>query len=109
MFDSPSMMRMLGLAMVPVPGGPWAGRQGEGEGRSPTRLALDADPAAVGGDDLADDRQAQPGAAVPRAGDAVELLEDVRQVLGRDALAGVFDGQPHRSVVGPGGQADPTA
>ena len=52
---------------------------------------------AVGGGDLAaehvhevpDDREAEAGAAGPRARlvDAIEALEDARQILGRDARA----------------------
>ena len=65
------------------------------------RLAADIDLAAVGGDDLADDRQAQPRpAGMPRGRDAVELLENSGQLLGRDSLAGVSDGEPCAVAVG---------
>jgi len=45
-------------------------------------------------DDLASDRQPKPSptaAARPRAIGAVEAVEDVRQIFGGDALAGVAD------------------
>ena len=52
---------------------------------------LDVDLAPVGRDDLADDRQAQPAPPECRAvGDPIELLEEPRQVLGRDPLAVVL-------------------
>ena len=79
-------------------------REGEGEGRPPARLALGPDLAPMRGDDLAGDRQAQAGAVGLRAGDAVELLEEVRQVLRRDALAGVGDGESDGVARGLGGQ-----
>ena len=61
--------------------------------------ALGVDLAAVGRDDLAGDRQAEPGAALGLgAGHAVELLEDPRQVLGRDALARVGHAEPDEPV-----------
>ena len=59
--------------------------------------AVDLDPLAVGDDDAARDAQAQAGAAfTTTAGliDAVELLEDVRQVFRRNADAGIAALQP---------------
>src|SRR5262245_45306911 len=67
-------------------------RQRNADCRSMARLTLGPNRAAVRHDDLARDRQAQPGtaaAARPRAIGAVEAIEDVRQVFGGDALAGV--------------------
>src|SRR4051794_39193157 len=84
-----------------------AGRQGEIEGGPRARMAGHADLAAVSGDDLTDDGQAQPHpAAVPRSRYLVELLEEVRQMLGRYPLAGIRDGQANRPVPGPGRQPD---
>ena len=61
-------------------------------------LALDADRPAVGLDDAARDRQAQPGARL-RAGvvgvDLVEALEDRRELLLRDPAPGVGDREAH--------------
>ena len=62
--------------------------------------ALDADPTAVGGQQLARDRQADAAAAARLPGAAclvcpIEALEDVRQVLGRDPRAGIADPKLH--------------
>ena len=55
----------------------------------------------MGRDDLANDRQAQPGAAgVPVDGNAIELLEDAGDVFGGDALAGVANDEPRALAVG---------
>src|SRR6266545_2294014 len=70
------------------------GRQGDGEGRALADLAADADRPAVQVHVLQRDGQAEPGAAKgPGAVHVgpVEALEDVGQVLGRDALAVVGD------------------
>src|SRR5581483_10942410 len=75
-------------------------REGDPERRALARQALAGDLAAVGGDDFLDDRQPQPGAglvAVP--GDTEEAVEDVRQVLRRDADPGVRDRQHHAPVL----------
>ena len=57
-------------------------------------IAADVDLTAMSGEDLADDRQAQPRTAgLLTPGDPVELLEDSRQVLARDPLAGVLDAE----------------
>src|SRR5262249_12914092 len=69
-------------------------RQCEGDPCAALRLALGPDPAAVGFDDPTGDRQTQPGAAGgarARLLTTVEVIEDPRQVVGRDALAGVGD------------------
>src|SRR5690606_3220385 len=59
--------------------------------------ALDIDPAGVGPNDRERDREAEAGAAgmaVTSTLRAVEALEEVRQVLVVDALAGVLDVDP---------------
>ena len=69
-------------------------RQSESKAAAFARFAPDVDRAAVRFDDAARDRQSQSGAAaVARARffAAKERLEDVRQVLGRDAIAGIDD------------------
>src|SRR6476620_4750750 len=56
---------------------------------------LHADRATMGIGDLAHNCQAQPcpaGGTATRAIPAVEALEDMRQMFGRNALAGVADG-----------------
>jgi hypothetical protein len=54
----------------------------------------------VGLDDLAADGEAQADAAlVLGAGDLEEAVEDVLQVLGGDAVAGVFDGDVDAAFV----------
>ncbi|MBV6470895.1 MAG: hypothetical protein NBKEAIPA_02820 [Nitrospirae bacterium] len=73
----------------------------ECEGRSDTRGALQTDRAAHEGDQLFDDRQTEPGAAVPTGGRAVGLGECVEDAgLGRqgDADAAVDDRQPEHHV-----------
>src|SRR5689334_12370959 len=63
------------------------------------RLTAGPDLATVGLYDPAGDRQPQPraaGGARARFLAAVEMLEDVRQVLGRDPLAGVPYFHDHR-------------
>src|SRR5215212_4548715 len=63
-------------------------RQTHGKGRPNANLAGHLDLAAVLGDDMRADRQAQAGAL--RLG-GVERLEQVRVMLGRDADTGVGD------------------
>src|SRR5262245_27639435 len=70
-------------------------RQCEAEARPVARRALSPDPPIVRFDQLPYDRQTQPGSAGgprPRAVGTVEALEDIRQVLGRDASAIVANG-----------------
>src|SRR5215207_7551109 len=84
------------------------GGQGDGEGGAPADLALHVDRAPVQVHVLQRDGQPQPGAAEgpgPVHVGAVEALEDVGQVLGRDALALVGDGDDH--VAGPPADPDP--
>src|SRR5829696_7618623 len=74
------------------------GREGDGEGGAMADLALDVDRAPVQVHVLERDGQPEPGAAEgpgPVHVGAVEALEDVGQVLGRDALALVGDGDDH--------------
>src|SRR5215217_4574688 len=74
------------------------GRQGDGEGGAMADLALDVDRAPVQVHVLERDGQPESGAAEgpgPVHVGAVEALEDVGQVLGRDALALVGDGDDH--------------
>src|SRR5262245_4190238 len=86
-----------------------AGWEGEGENGTSTGMACRADFAVMSGDDLVDDRQTQPRtAAVPRAADLVELLEDVGQMLRWDSLAGIRHGQPNGSIGGAGRHLDLT-
>src|SRR6185503_5717088 len=64
------------------------------ERRAARGLALDSDAPAMCFSDPAPDREPEPRAAVSarsRAVHAVEAVEDVRQVLRRDADAGVAD------------------
>src|SRR6185437_7483900 len=81
-------------------------RQVDGEDRALAQLALDVECAAVVAHDVLDDGEAEPGAAqLARAGgiDAVEALGEPRQVLARDALAMVADGdgKRRRALAGP--------
>ena len=71
--------------------------------RRPERVAaaVDADGAAVQLDDLADQREPEAQSAVAAARRRIglpEAIEHVWQELGRDALAGVADGQARRSA-----------
>ena len=73
-------------------------RQGEGEGRPATHLAVDVDVPAVVLDDLLADGQPQPGAlwlAGQRVADLLEPHEEVRTVRRCDAGAGVGDRHDH--------------
>ena len=59
-----------------------------GEGRALALARVDLDPALVVAGDVADDREAEPGAAgrpAPAVVDPVEALEDPLEVAGRDA------------------------
>src|SRR5215211_696825 len=72
-------------------------------------LGLEADLAAVALGDLADDGQAEAGAAVGSGAALVgapEAVEDVRLVLGGDAGALVGHGDPGAVALAAGGQAD---
>ena len=83
------------MAAAASVGSGWTPVSGRGDGERRARAfarALGADRAAVQLDQLLDDRQAQPQAAVAAGGGGVglaEAVEHVRQELGRDALAGV--------------------
>src|SRR5262249_48643967 len=78
----------------------------EGEGRPLAGATGDVDPAAVRGDDLPDDGQAQPGTAGRAlAGNPVEFLENVRQMLAGDALPRVAHLDLDLVVARPGRQA----
>src|SRR5690242_8784360 len=96
-------MRMRGLA---IGGGRFGGRlerrqrQRDGERRAePGAGALDGHASAVQLDQVADDREAEPDAALARPASYVlrlaERLEHVRQKLRRDAAAGVGDDDAH--------------
>src|SRR5712692_6161482 len=74
-------------------------RQGEGEGAALAFLALGPDAAAVGLDDALRDGETKPGARDLAGGlalHAVELVEDMGQVSGRDADARVGQADDHR-------------
>ena len=65
-------------------------RKVDAEGAAPAEAAVDGDAAAVGLGDVLDDGEAEAGAAelaAARLVDAVEALEEPRQVLARDAAA----------------------
>src|SRR5687767_3039310 len=67
-----------------------------GEAAADPELALDLEPRAVQAEHVLDDRKAEPGAAArarARGRDAIEALGDPRQVLRRDALAGIGHGE----------------
>src|SRR5688500_18713698 len=65
--------------------------QREDEGRADSLLALDPDPAAMAFDDLAANRQAEPGALdrPPMGSDLLELVEHGFPLVARDADPGV--------------------
>ncbi len=78
-------------------------RQGHGEAAAPVGHALDPDRAAVQLDQLLDQGEADAAALEgPAAGalDPVEALEQAGQLGGRDAGAGVADGELRRPAVG---------
>ena len=83
-------------------------RQIDGEGRAAAGCALDGDAAAVRMHQLPGDGQSQPAARAAcmaaRPVAAPEAIEDERQILGRDPLAGVADRDPGavRAVRKPG-------
>ena len=77
--------------------------QGERDARAAAEGAVDLDPAAVGLGDRAADGQAEAGPIrlrAPRGIDAIEAVEDVGQVLGRDADPRVGDDDAGLSVRG---------
>src|SRR4051812_45699947 len=79
-----------------------ADRQPQGEGRALALPRLDLDPAAVVVSDMADDGQAEAGAAGvagPRPVDPVEPLEDPAEVAGGDADAVVAHGHGDRAAL----------
>ena len=79
-------------------GGDRSGRQVDRERAADAERAFDGHAAAMRLHDVLDDRQAQAGAAeLAAAGpiDAVEPLEDPREVLGGDAAAAIGDGDQH--------------
>ena len=88
-------------------------RQGDGEGASSSRLALDAYFTTMRFNDLFDDGQPQPSAMMlaPLAGwiGLVEAFEDVRQGLGRDACAGIRYLHLHAVLYRDGLQGDVSA
>ena len=94
----------VGAAAVRL-GAPTAAGQPQPEGRAVALLRLHGDLAVVVAGHVADDGQAEAGAAgAPAAGpvDPVEALEDPLEVAGGDAHALVDDGQlGPRRVVGP--------
>src|SRR5438128_5518906 len=90
-----------------------SGRQPDEERRPPLRLASDLDRAAHRLGQLLDDREAE-AAAEPLTGPVlvvqVEALERPREILRREAVAGVLDGQqrslgPHANAAALGGRA----
>src|SRR5690606_5642927 len=94
-------------AWMKLPDGQLAGEAGISG-----RRALDLDPAAVRFDDQLGDCEAQPGAAalaIPARVDAVEALEDMGQVLGRDARSLVPDPEAGAAVRRAAAQFDATA
>ena len=68
-------------------------RKAEGDPRSPSELAPDVDCASVQLDNALDERQAEADMCAfpkpPRLINAIEPIEDVREVRGGDAAAGV--------------------
>src|SRR5689334_7696996 len=69
-------------------------RQDHRYGRAGAYLARDRDPTAVSFDKALTDRQAQPGAAFrtrARRIDAIEALEEMRQMFGRNACPRIAD------------------
>ena len=72
-----------------------------GERAADAERAVDGDAAVMGLHDVLDDGQPQAGAAQLAAAsaiDAVEALEDARQVLGRDAAAAICDVDQHLAI-----------
>src|ERR671915_1780104 len=87
-------------------------RQLEEERRAASLALLDPDAAAHPADELAADVQAQPRAADAAEHlrvEAVELLEDARQLLGRDAEALVQHAETHHAVGRLRAELDPAA
>ncbi len=88
-------------------------RNADDEGRAKTCAAAGrVDRAAVQLDEVADDRESEPEAAVlARAGRVLlaEAIEDVRQELGLDADPGIADDQQHVAAVAALGQRDAAA
>ena len=85
-------------------------RQRHAEDSLAAGRAFALDRAAVGGGDIADDRQPQPAPLrhrVPRHAEV--FFKDHGQVLGGDAAAGVADGEDDRALARRGGQRDPAA
>src|SRR4051812_33830903 len=77
------------------------------DGRAFTDDRIDADLAAVQFDKGAHQRQAEAGAAVPRAvGMALEPVEYLVLDVGRNARPGVGHGEGHIVLGAPGGEAD---
>ncbi len=79
----------------------------EREGGSFPNGALHVDLSAMGRDDLADDRQAEPCTTGPLCpGRTEEFIEDSRQEFLRDTLAGILDCKLDRALLGNSTQAD---
>ena len=79
-----------------------SGRQLDGDRRAAAGRAVDLEAAVVAvGDPLGDGEAESAAAHLPRTRlvRAVEAVEDVRERLGRDALAVVGDGDPHVAVL----------
>src|SRR5258705_6805091 len=85
-------------------------REGEREREaSPSaRLALDANPAAMGLDDPLRDREPEADAGTRGLPRLPEAVEDVWEVLGRDARAGVADRELDRGVTSGHADLDPS-
>ena len=83
--------------------------QRHGERAAHAGLADHGDGPAVQGGQLLDQRQPDAGALAGAGGgpgDPVEALEQVRQLVGDDADAGVADGEPEAGLVGGQGHVD---
>src|SRR5262249_7703452 len=88
-------MRAKGQLRSDGAGGRHLDRDREGEARPLAERRGDLDLAAVELDEALDDREAEPGALLALGRLAAALLvaaEELREVLGRDPLAGVLDG-----------------
>src|SRR5215475_1393298 len=88
-----------------------AGRQRERERRAGSRLALHPDPAGMQLDELAGERQPEPGALhlLVRRPHLPELLEDRLLILRRDADPSIAHGDLHAAVRRPPPYLDPPA
>jgi hypothetical protein len=74
------------------------------EAAAPSRFALHRDRAALGRDDASANGKAQPDPSAAEPADrlcAIERLEDVRKITGRDAAATVLNRQGDRAWLAP--------